>query len=329
MKNNISLISDPYYQHTLKESFTCVGPGLHTGQKIVMRVTPGDINTGIVFIRRDVEPCCSEIQANWQNVRETRLSTTIADKNGIRVSTIEHLMAALYACGIDNARILLDGPEVPIMDGSASPFVSLISKAGRARQDDERRAIVIKSAVSVRQGNKSAAFLPSPLPWMELEINFANLPIGTQRLDMPIYRGNFEEQLARARTFGFKEQVDTLHKLGLARGGSLNNAILIQEDKIVNPEGLRYPDEFVRHKMVDAIGDISLIGARVIGKFSGICSGHELNNALLHKLMASEHAWDYTTIRGAHEYWKAILHVPSNDKLLSQDIMTRFELYSS
>lgn len=329
MKNNISLSSDPYYQHTLKESFTCVGPGLHTGQKIVMRVAPGDINTGIVFIRRDAEPCCPEIQANWQNVRDTRLSTTIADKNGIRVSTIEHLMAALYACGIDNARILLDGPEVPIMDGSASPFVSLISKAGRARQDAERRAIVIKHTVSVRQGNKSAAFFPSPLPWMELEIDFDNLPIGNQRLEMPLYRGDFEQQLARARTFGFKEQVDTLHKLGLARGGSLNNAILIQDDEIINPEGLRYPDEFVRHKMVDAIGDISLIGARVIGKFSGICSGHELNNALLHKLMANEHAWEFTTIRGAQNYWQEILQIPSVDKLISRDVMARFELYSS
>jgi UDP-3-O-[3-hydroxymyristoyl] N-acetylglucosamine deacetylase len=328
MSHETETNADPYFQYTLRDSFTCVSRGLHSGLKIVMRVTPGEANSGIVFVRRDVDAPRAEIPARWTSVKDTRLSTTIANHNGIRVSTIEHLMAALYACGIDNARVLLDGPEVPIMDGSAAPFVSLINRAGKIQQDAERRAILIKQAVAVEQANKFAGFLPSPLPWMRLEIDFENQPIGKQKLDMPIYKGAFERELAAARTFGFKEQVSTLHKLGLARGGSLDNAVLIQDDAIVNKEGLRYPDEFVRHKMVDAIGDIALIGARVIGQFSGVRSGHELNIALIHKLMANEHAWDYTTIRGAHQYWQSIIQLPAADQQLAQDIMARFELYA-
>ncbi|MGD8558676.1 MAG: UDP-3-O-acyl-N-acetylglucosamine deacetylase [Gammaproteobacteria bacterium] len=328
MNHELETNTDPYFQHTLKDSFTCVSRGLHSGLKIVMRVTPGEANSGIVFFRRDVDATRAEIPARWTNVKDTRLSTTIANRNGVRVSTVEHLMAALYACGIDNARILLDGPEVPIMDGSAAPFVSLINRAGKVQQDEERRAIVIKQAVSVEQANKFAGFLPSPLPWMYLEIDFENQPIGRQKLDMLVYKEAFERELADARTFGFKEQVSTLHKLGLARGGSLDNAVLIQDDAIVNKEGLRYPDEFVRHKMVDAIGDISLIGMRVIGQFTGVCSGHELNNALIHKLMANEDAWGYTTIRGAQQYWQSIMQLPPANKQLAQDIMSRFKLYA-
>ena len=322
-------INISHFQHTLKDSFTCVSRGLHTGLKIVMRVTPGEVNSGIVFVRRDIDSRRSEIQANWQNVSDTRLSTTIANKRGIRVSTVEHLMAALYACGIDNARVLVDGPEVPIMDGSAAPFVALINQVGRVKQDAERHAIVIKQSVSVSQGEKFAGLLPSPIPWMELEIDFDASPIGKQTFTAPIYRDAFVNELASARTFGFKEQVNTLHKLGLAQGGSLQNAVLIEDDEIVNEEGLRFDDEFVRHKMVDSIGDLALIGARIIGQFSGVRTGHQLNNALIQKLMANEHAWQYTTVREAQEYWRDIMQQPNTDKDLAKKIMSKFDFYAN
>lgn len=319
MNTNKHATNSSYYQHTLKDSFTCVSPGLHTGLRIIMRVFPGEANTGIVFCRRDIDYSYSEIQAIWHNVTDTRLSTSIANSRGIRVSTIEHLMAALYACDIDNVRILVDGPEVPIMDGSAAPFVQLIKQAGKVRQDAERKAIIIKQAVSVFHDNKFASFQPSPIQWMELEINFDSAPIGKQKISAPIQDKVFEDELAAARTFGFKEQVNTLHKLGLAQGGSLQNAVLIENNEIVNEEGLRFKDEFVRHKMVDSIGDIALIGARVIGRHHSICSGHQLNHALIQKLMTNEHAWQYTTMRGAHRYWSKIARPDDNDTDIEVD----------
>ena len=319
---------DPsYFQHTLKDSFTCVGRGLHTGLKIVMRVTPGEPDSGIVFVRRDVDTRRSEIQALWNNVSDTRLSTTITNSRGVRVSTIEHLMAALYASGIDNARILLDGPEVPIMDGSAAPFMDLIRQTGKVQLDAERRAIVIKQSISVTEGNKFAGFLPSPVPWMELEIDFDSKPIGKQKLTAPLHEEVFERELANARTFGFREQVKTLHKLGLAQGGSLVNAILIENDEVVNLEGLRYEDEFVRHKMVDCIGDIALVGAHLMGQFSGVQTGHQMNSALIHKLMLHEYAWEYTTVREASNYWRQIMELPYSDDELAHEIMSKLDLH--
>lgn len=323
MNTNKDAANISCYQHTLKDAFNCVGRGLHTGLNIVMRVTPGEPNTGIVFVRRDVDTRHSEIQASWKNVSDTRLSTTIANSRGIRVSTVEHLMASFYACNIDNARIFLSGPEVPIMDGSAAPFVNLIRQAGKIQQDAERPAIIIKHAISVSQEEAFASFLPSPFPWMELEIKFDSLPIGKQKFRAYIQDEVFENELAPARTFGFKEQVNTLHKLGLARGGTLQNVVLIEDDAIVNEEGLRFDDEFVRHKMVDSIGDIALIGARVIGAFSGVCSGHQLNHALIHKLMANEHAWYYTTMREAQKYWTVVMQLPNKDAELALEIMSK------
>ena len=292
-----------------------------------MRVTPAEPNTGIVFVRRDVESRYSEIEANWKNVSDTRLSTTISNSVGVRVTTIEHLMAALYASGIDNARILLDGPEVPIMDGSSIPFVQLINQVGRRKQDVERHVVIIEQAISVTEGEKSAGFLPSPVPWMDLVIDFEASPIGRQTFSSPITSDAFADELAPARTFGFKEQINTLHKLGLAQGGSLRNAVLIDNDQVVNEEGLRFHDEFVRHKMVDSIGDIALIGSRIIGQFTSVCSGHQLNNALIHKLMANEHAWQFVTMQEAMRYWKSILQSPYNDSELAEKIMEKFGLY--
>lgn len=301
------------FQHTLKESFTCMGRGLHTGLNIIMRVMPAEANSGIIFVRRDVDSPYSEIQANWKNVSDTRLSTTIANLSGVRVSTIEHLMAALYAGGIDNARIVLDGPEVPIMDGSAAPFVSLINYAGKTKQKCERRAILIKQTTSVSSGDKFAGFTPFPISYMKVDIDFDSESIGQQSFAAEIDEDVFRNQLASARTFGFKEQVSTLHKLGLAQGGSLENVILVENGSVVNKEGLRYKDEFVRHKMIDSIGDVALAGARVIGKFTGVRNGHQLNNELIQKLMLHEHTWEYTTVRKANEYWQEQLLSPYYD----------------
>ena len=327
MNNKKDELNSAYYQHTLNDSFTCVSRGLHTGLKIVMRVTPAEPNSGIVFVRRDVDSRYSEIEANWRNVSDTRMSTTISNSIGIRVSTIEHLMAALYASGIDNARILLDGPEVPIMDGSAVTFVQFINQVGKCQQDAERHVVIIEQAISVSEGNKSAGFLPSPVPWMDLIIDFESSPIGRQTFSSPITSDAFEEELAPARTFGFKEQINTLHKLGLAQGGSLSNAVLIDDNKIVNEEGLRFHDEFVRHKMVDSIGDIALVGSHIVGQFTSVCSGHKLNNALIQKLMANEHAWRFVTMHEAMQHWKVILQSQYNDTELAEEIMEKFGLY--
>lgn len=315
------------FQHTLKQSFTCVSRGLHTGLKIVMRVTPAEANTGIVFVRREIESRRSEIQASWRNVSDTRLSTTIANKYGVRVSTVEHLLAALYACGIDNARIILNGPEVPVMDGSAMPFVNLIKQVGKQRQEAERHAILIKQAVSISRAGKFAGFLPSPVPWLECEIDFDAAPIGKQTCSVPISEDVFARELASARTFGFQEQINTLHKLGLAQGGSLQNAVLIDNDRVVNSEGLRYVDEFVRHKAIDAIGDLALLGMTFVGQFSSVRGGHELTNALIQKLMANEHVWEFTTISKAKEYWRTILADHSTDQDLARAIVEKYDFF--
>jgi len=273
--------SKSQYQHTLKKHFTCVGPGLHYGLRAIMTVMPAEENSGYRFVRRDMPEGQNEILATWHTVSDTSLCTTVANSLGMRVSTIEHLIAALYAAGVDNARMVIDGPEVPIMDGSAKPYIDLIHSVGLETQKEERRVIVIQDAVTVRENGKEASFYPSPMPWIKMEIDFGSSFIGNQKISMPYSAQNFIQELANARTFGFAEQVQALQSLGYALGGTLKNAVLVDDDHVVNKEGLRYKDEFVRHKALDAIGDIGLIGAPIIGTFSAKCSGHKLNNQLL------------------------------------------------
>lgn len=292
-----------YFQHTLALNLTFVGRGLHNGLPVRMTLQPADPDSGIVFVRSDVPLFQSEITARWYNVTDTRLSTTISNRFGAKVSTIEHLMAALYVCGIDNARIVLNGPEVPIMDGSAEPFVRMIQQAGPVQQNAERRAIVIRHQVRVEEHGKSASFLPEPVPWVDMTIDFDNAAIGHQELSVPLDRDLLAFDVSAARTFGFQEQIDTLRKLGLAKGGSLQNAVLIGDNGVINQEGLRFEDEFVRHKVLDAVGDLSLAGMTIVGRFMGMCSGHGLNNQLLRQLLAQEDAWFLTTLSGAKEYW--------------------------
>jgi UDP-3-O-[3-hydroxymyristoyl] N-acetylglucosamine deacetylase len=296
-------MSGQYYQHTLMGPIDFVGPGLHSGEMIRMTVQPAPVNTGYVFVRQDMPAGRAEVPARWNSVTDTRLSTTVANVFGAKVATVEHLMAALRASGIDNARILLSGAEVPIMDGSAEPFMRQIRRVGLCRQHEERRVIVVRKPVRVEESGKSAALLPDPDPSMDMTIDFDSGAIGRQQLSVVLDRESFERDLAAARTFGFREQVETLRKLGLVRGGSLQNAVVLDEDGVLNPEGLRHPDEFVRHKILDAIGDLALAGAPIMGRFVGHCSGHALNNVLLRELLHNENNWFLTTVRGAQSYF--------------------------
>ncbi|BCD97869.1 UDP-3-O-acyl-N-acetylglucosamine deacetylase [Marinagarivorans cellulosilyticus] len=282
-----------FYQHTLRDSFSCIGRGLHSGLKVIMRVLPAPANTGYRFIRRDVKGDCNEILAAWYTVSDTHLCTTISNLCGVRVSTIEHLIAALHVCDIDNAIIVLDGPEVPIMDGSAKAFVELIDSVGLQQQAWQRRAIVVKKPLSVREGDKLACLLPYDKPWVKVEIDFEDPCIGRQSISTAIDYATVKRDIACARTFGFGEHINALKDLGFARGGSLENAILVNNGKVVNSSGLRYDNEFVRHKVLDTIGDLALSGAPIIGYFNGKYTGHALNNLLLRKLMASGANYDF------------------------------------
>lgn len=283
-------------QRTIKHSISYLGTGLHTGNKVIMTIKPAEENTGIMFVRKDIMSTDNRIPARWYNVVDTTLSTALSNKDGVTVSTVEHLMAALLGCGVDNAIIELDGPEVPIMDGSAKPFVSVIEKTGTINQLASRKAIWIHRPIEVRHGDKYAILMPSDLPRITIEINFPDSAIGSQTHSVTLVNEAFRNDISRARTFGFKSEIKQLKHQGLARGGSLNNAILVDGDRIVNEEGLRYENEFVRHKILDAMGDLSLAGAPIIGHLYAYKPGHKLNNALIRQLMQIPDGWSYTTV---------------------------------
>lgn len=281
-------------QQTLRGTAQCIGVGVHSGIEVTLRLRPAPKDHGIVFMRTDLPAERNLIPALWDRVVDTRLCTVIGNEFGATVGTVEHLMAALRALDIDNALIEVDGPEVPIMDGSAAPFVFLIEMAGIQEQDEARRWIEIVKPVEVVLEGKSAALLPGDQPAFNMEILFDTPVIDRQNFDFSVSAAGFKGQISRARTFGFLEEVDQLRRMGLARGGSLSNAVVIGGDRVLNEEGLRYDDEFVRHKLLDAIGDLSLAGAPIRGTFSGFCTGHALNNRLLRALFADAAAWRFT-----------------------------------
>ena len=283
-------------QKTLKHDIDCEGIALHSGLLVKMRLCVAAPDSGIRFHRTDVDAAQADIPASHDNVVDTRLCTTIANEHGVKVSTIEHLMAALAGLEIDNATIELDAEEVPVMDGSSAPFIAMIEKAGVVEQNLPRKAIRILRTVSVRDGSKFLKVEPSETPVVNLEIDFECDRIGRQALSLPMTKDAFVEDISDARTFGFLHEVEALREMGLARGGSLENAVVLSEGEVLNEEGLRYKDEFVRHKILDCIGDLYLAGAPVMGAVSGSCSGHALNNALLHSLLADETAWVWETI---------------------------------
>lgn len=285
-------------QNTLAHRVSCVGVALHAGQKVSMTLHPAAENTGIVFQRADLKNQPNLVPACYKNVTNTMLGTTITNAAGVSVSTIEHLMAALWGCGIDNARVELDGAEVPIMDGSSEPFVFLIECAGKTEQEAPRRMIEVLKTVEVTDGDKHASISPAAHFGVELEISFASGAIATQQCEFSVCDASFKTDLSRARTFGFEHEVEQMRAMGLARGGSLDNAIVVSGDTVLNKEGLRYKDEFVRHKVLDCIGDLYLSGGQLVGQISATRTGHGLNNKLLHKLFSTAGAWRIATPAG-------------------------------
>jgi UDP-3-O-[3-hydroxymyristoyl] N-acetylglucosamine deacetylase len=281
-------------QKTLKSAIHCRGVALHSGGRIAMTLHPGAPDSGIVFRRSD--RAGAEIKAHWRNAVEQPLCTRLDNGEGLSVATVEHLMAALAGLEIDNAVIELDGPEVPVMDGSAAPFVFLIDCAGVIEQDAPRRAIKVLKPVTVRHEGKSASLSPSDGFSMSFAIDFASGAINRQDITIAIDPETFRADISRARTFGFLHEVGRMRAAGLARGGSLENAVVINGDQVLNREGLRYVDEFVRHKVLDALGDLYLVGAPLIGHFRGDRSGHTLNLRLLEALFADSSAWCSTSV---------------------------------
>jgi UDP-3-O-[3-hydroxymyristoyl] N-acetylglucosamine deacetylase len=276
----------------------CRGIGLHSGQKVAMTLRPAPPDTGIVFRRTD---STAEIPASWANMIESPLCTSLSNGEGISVGTVEHLMAALAGAEIDNAIVELDGPEVPIMDGSSAPFLFLIECAGVVEQDAARRAIKVLKAVSIIEDAAMAELFPDNGFSMSFEIDFENPLIRRQDICVVFDRATFRTELSRARTFGLLDDVNRLRAAGFARGGSLDNAVVVGRDHVLNTGGLRYGDEFVRHKLLDAFGDLYLAGGQIIGSFRGVRSGHSHTRRLLAALFADDEAWCYTTLSPATE----------------------------
>jgi len=279
-------------QRTLKNVIRATGVGLHTGKKIFLTLRPAPVNTGIIFRRIDLDPPV-DIQARPENVGDTRLSTTLV-KNHVRISTVEHLLSALAGFGIDNAYIDLSSDEVPIMDGSAGPFVFLIQSAGVIEQNSAKCFIRIKQKIRVEDQDKWAMFEPFNGFKVSFTIEFDH-PVFNEKncqAEIDFSTTSFVKEVSRARTFGFMRDVELLREKNLALGGSLDNAVVVDDYRILNDDGLRYEDECVKHKILDAIGDLYLLGHSLIGSFSGYKSGHELNNHLLKELLANEAAWE-------------------------------------
>ena len=280
-------------QHTVAGPVIFAGVGLHSGTHTRVAIRPAGPDCGIVFIRTDIRDRDNRVPVSGQAVCQTRLSTVICNKIGVTVSTIEHLMAALAALNIDNAIVEMDGPETPIMDGSAEPFIRLLDRAGRKTQDAARRYIEILAPIEVRDGDKVARLVPCDHFEVAFEIAFESAAIGAQSVDLMVDEHSFRQELADCRTFGFLAEVEALRAIGLARGGSMENSVVIDGDRILNPDGLRRPQEFVRHKALDAIGDLYVLGRPILGRFEGCFAGHTLNNALVRALLSACNAWRY------------------------------------
>ncbi len=282
-------------QRTLKNVIRATGIGLHTGKKVYLTLRPAAVDSGIVFRRVDLETPV-DIEANPENVGDTRLSTTLI-KGNVRVATVEHLLSAFAGLGIDNAYVDLSAPEVPIMDGSAGPFVFLVQSAGIEEQNAPKRFIRIKRTVIVEDGDKWARFDPFEGFKVSFKIDFEH-PVfrnRSQTTSVDFSSTSFVKEVSRARTFGFMRDIEQLRANDLALGGSLDNAVVMDDYRVLNEDGLRYDDEFVKHKVLDAIGDLYLLGCSLIGEFSGYKSGHALNNRLLRALIADSEAWETAT----------------------------------
>lgn len=281
---------------TVSKALVFTGIGLHGGQPAAVRIRPASSTCGIVFVRSDVDGQIAEISARFDLVSDTRLCTKLTNEHGTSVSTIEHLMAALAGSGVSDAVIEVDGPEVPILDGSSLPFIRELNRVGLKRLGVTRRAIKILTPVVVESEGRIARLLPAAQTEFAFSISFDDPAIGTQDYAMTLSGDTFASDVADCRTFCMLSDVVALREIGLARGGGLENAIVVDKGRVLNPEGLRRPDEFVRHKLLDAIGDVALAGAPIIGRYEGVFAGHEMNNRLVHALFAERDAWKWVDV---------------------------------
>lgn len=285
-------------QRTLGQPISATGVGLHSGERVRLALYPAPADSGIVFRRTDLQPAV-DVRAEPSLVNDTRLSSTLVTDAGVRVGTIEHLMSAFAGLGIDNLLIEVTAAEIPIMDGSAAPFIYLLQEAGIADQDKPKRFIRVREPVEVVDGEKWVRLDPHDGFTVELSIEF-NHPAfnrAPQKVKIDFADHSYVDEISRARTFGFMHEVEYMKSQGLGLGGNLGNAIVIDDEYVLNPEGLRFPDEFVRHKILDAIGDLYIVGHPLIAAFSGHKSGHAMNNALLRKLLATPSAWEYVSFK--------------------------------
>ncbi len=284
-----------HHERTIVAPAIIAGVGVHTGRRVRLAVRPAPAGTGVVFVRTDVTDRDNRIPVSGEAVVDARLNTMIENAAGVRLSTIEHLMAAFAALGVSNAVVEVDGPELPILDGSALEFVQLLDRAGFRRQPSPVRYIEMLETIHVEEGDKHAALRPCDRFEMRMEIDFPSAAIGNQVVDFVVDEPTFRKEIMAARTFGFAHEVEALRQAGLARGGSLENAVVIDGDDILNPGGLRMEREFVRHKALDAIGDLYVLGAPLLGRYEGYKAGHALNNKLVRALLAAPHAWREVT----------------------------------
>jgi UDP-3-O-[3-hydroxymyristoyl] N-acetylglucosamine deacetylase len=283
-------------QKTLAQTAKIKGTGLHSGQEVSLSLKPAPADHGIVFKRTDVEESKSLIPALWNNVVNTTLCSVIGNEHGVSVGTIEHLMAALRALGIDNALVEVDAEELPVLDGSSVEFIKAIETAGIVPQGKPRRAIRVLKEVTYQDGDRKITLSPSAVPVYVGQINYDNPTIGAQRFELTLVNGNFKHDVADCRTFCLRSDIETMWANGLAKGGSLENAVVVDDNGVVNEEGLRCDNEFVRHKVLDAVGDLALAGGLILGRYEGIRVGHELNNKLLHALFADPSNYEYADL---------------------------------
>jgi UDP-3-O-[3-hydroxymyristoyl] N-acetylglucosamine deacetylase len=288
-------VQSDHSQRTTVAPAIIAGVGVHTGDRVRLAVRPASVRTGIVFVRTDIKDRDNRIPVSGEAVVDARLNTMIENAAGVRLSTIEHLMAAFAALGVSNAVVEVDGPELPILDGSALQFVQLLDRAGFRRQEAPVRYIEILKPIRVQEGDKSAALLPCDRYEMRFEIDFPTPVIGNQVVDFVVDEQTFRDEIMAARTFGFAHEVEALRRAGLARGGSLENAVVIDGDQILNPGGLRMEREFVKHKALDAIGDLYVLGAPLLGRYECVKAGHHINNLLVRELLADPQAWREVT----------------------------------
>ncbi len=284
-------------QRTLKQSVQATGVGLHSGRKVTVTFRPAPANTGIVYVRNDLQPAV-EIRAQADAVRDTMLCTALVNDDGVRISTVEHLSAALAAFGIDNLIVEVDAPELPVMDGSSHPFIFLLQSAGIEELNAPKRYLRVRKTVRVEEGDKWAELKPYAGGFrMNLRIDFTH-PVfdpSRQALSLNFSGQSFVRELSRARTFCFMKDVEYMHSKNLALGGSLENAVVLDDYRVLNEEGLRYEDEFVKHKMLDAVGDLYMANHTLLGEFSAYKTGHAVNNKLLRTLLADAEAWEMVT----------------------------------